>query len=75
MPAHHRRRASVQLGTRLLHPAEGRPNLTVQTDSLVTKIIVEGDRAADVEFVHADEVRRVLATEVVFSAGALSTPR
>lgn len=58
-----------------LHPAEERPNLTVQTDSLVTRIIVEGDRAVGVEFVHGGEVRRALAAEVVLSAGALSTPR
>ncbi|QXQ06195.1 GMC family oxidoreductase N-terminal domain-containing protein [Sphingosinicellaceae bacterium] len=58
-----------------LHPAEKRPNLTVRTDALVTRVIVEGDRAVGVELVHSGVVEQVFGTEIVLSAGALSTPR
>ncbi len=58
-----------------LHPAETRPNLTVRTDALVTRVIVEGDRAVGVELMHSGVVERVYAAEIVLSAGALSTPR
>lgn len=58
-----------------LHPAEERPNLSVWTDALVTRVIVEGDRAVGVEVVRSGRVESVFAAEIVLSAGALSTPR
>ena len=58
-----------------LHPAEDRPNLTIVTDALATRILLEGDRAVGVEFVRDGEVQQVLAAEIVLSAGALNTPR
>lgn len=58
-----------------LHPAEQRPNLTVMTDALVTRIILEGDRAVGVEFEHNGKPNRALAAEIVVSAGALNSPR
>ncbi|QYE35646.1 GMC family oxidoreductase N-terminal domain-containing protein [Polymorphobacter sp. PAMC 29334] len=58
-----------------LHPAETRPNLTVRTGALVTRVIVEGDRAIGVELMHSGVVERVYAAEIVLCAGALSTPR
>lgn len=58
-----------------LHPAEERPNLSVWTDALVTRVIVEGDRAVGVEVVRSGRFESVFAAEIVLSAGALSTPR
>lgn len=58
-----------------LHPAEGRPNLTVMTDALVTRVVLDGDQAIGVEFVHHGQTRRALAAETVLSAGAINTPR
>lgn len=58
-----------------LHPAEKLPNLTVLTQALVSRIILEGDRAVGVEFVHDGKTKRALAAEIVVSAGALNSPR
>jgi choline dehydrogenase len=59
-----------------LHPAMARPNLTVQADALVTRIVFEGDRAAGLryllrgreEFVRADR-------EVIVAAGTVGSPQ
>ena len=58
-----------------LHPAEDRPNLTVVTGALVTRILLEGDRAIGVEFVHGGAAEQSLAAEIVLCAGAVNTPR
>lgn len=59
-----------------LHPAAGRPNLTVQTDALVTGLVLEGDRAAGVRYLYrgAEEVARAEA-EVILAAGAIGSPQ
>ena len=58
-------------------PARRRPNLTVVTDALVTRVLLEGGRAVGVAFrpdgdEPEDEVRCV--REVVLCAGAIGTP-
>lgn len=58
-------------------PARRRPNLTVVTDALVTRVLVEGGRAVGVAFrpdgdEPEDEVRS--SREVVLCAGAIGTP-
>src|SRR6187401_2832856 len=54
-----------------LHPAMGRPNLTVETGALVTRIVVRGARATGVDYVRRGRVRHAEAAgEVVLSAGA-----
>ncbi|MCJ2094556.1 GMC family oxidoreductase N-terminal domain-containing protein [Methylobacterium sp. J-072] len=58
-----------------LHPAKGRPNLTVRTRALATRIILEGDRATGVEYLRNGRPHRALAGEVILSAGALNSPR
>ncbi len=58
-----------------LHPAEGRANLTVRTGALVTRILLDGDQATGVELVHRGKTYQAAATEIVVSAGALSSPR
>jgi choline dehydrogenase len=59
-----------------VHPATDRPNLTVRTGALTTRVLVEGGRAIGVEYrsggrVHVARARR----EVVLSGGAINTPQ
>jgi choline dehydrogenase len=59
-----------------LHPAEGRPNLTVRTGALTTRVLVEGGRATGVEYRHGGRTHAVRATrEVVLSGGAVNSPQ
>jgi choline dehydrogenase len=59
-----------------LHPAAGRPNLTIQTDALVTGLVIEGGRAAGVRYLRrgAEETARAEA-EVIVCAGAVGSPQ
>ena len=58
-----------------LHPARSRPNLTVITGALSTRILFEGDRAVGVEVVHDDAPVQIRAErEVILSAGAYQSP-
>ncbi len=59
-----------------LHPAANRPNLTVQTDALVTSVLIDGGRAAGVRYLHrgAEQVARADG-EVVLAAGAVNSPQ
>jgi choline dehydrogenase len=57
-------------------PYMDRPNLTVLTAALVTRLIFEGKRVTGVEFTYEDTVRRIGAgLEVVLSLGAINTPK
>src|SRR5262249_43664314 len=54
------------------YPVMDRPNLTVLTDALVTRLTLDGTRASGVEIVHEGRMRRVAArTEIVLSLGAM----
>jgi choline dehydrogenase len=59
-----------------LHPAAGRPNLTVYPDSLVTGIEIEAGRAVGVRYLRrgVEELARAEA-EVIVSAGAIGSPQ
>ena len=59
-----------------IHPAEGRPNLTVLTEAFVSKIVLEGTRAVGVAYSRAgaSHVARANA-EVVLSGGAVNSPQ
>lgn len=59
-----------------LDPAKGRPNLRVETQALVTRILVENGRATGVEFRRGNETHVVRAArEVILSAGAINSPQ
>jgi choline dehydrogenase-like flavoprotein len=59
-----------------LRPALKRPNLTVVTDALTTRILTEGTRALGVEYVCGGQLTRATADrEVILSAGAFNTPQ
>jgi choline dehydrogenase len=59
-----------------LHPATGRPNLAVQTDALVTGVIIEDGRARGVRYLRrgVEEVATAEA-EVIVCAGAIGSPQ
>ena len=53
-----------------------RPNLTVLTNALVTKLVLERKRAAGVEIEYEGKILRINAGhEVVLSLGAINTPK
>ncbi len=62
--------------TAYLRPALRRPNLSLATRALVTRILIENGQAVGVEYTHRDEVRRVRATrEVILAGGAVNSPQ
>jgi choline dehydrogenase len=59
-----------------LHPAERRPNLTVRTGALTTRVLVSGGRATGVEYRSGGRVHTAHAgLEVVLSGGAINSPQ
>jgi len=59
-----------------LRPALGRPNLTVRTDALATRVCVENGTASGVEYRHQGSVRLARARrEVVLCGGAINSPQ
>jgi choline dehydrogenase len=57
-------------------PYMDRPNLTVLTHALVTKLTLEGKRATGVEIAFDEKIERITAgVEVVLSLGAMHTPK
>ena len=59
-----------------LHPVMARPNLTVRTGAMTTRVLVEGGRATGVEYRSGGRVHTARATrEVVLSGGAINSPQ
>ncbi|HVB45718.1 MAG TPA: GMC family oxidoreductase N-terminal domain-containing protein [Streptosporangiaceae bacterium] len=59
-----------------LHPAAGRPNLTIQTDALATSVMIENGRAVGVRYLHRGAEREARAeAEVILSGGAVNSPQ
>lgn len=59
-----------------LTPILKRPNLTIESNAHVTRILFEGTRAVGVEFAQKKERRQARATrEVILSGGAVNTPQ
>jgi choline dehydrogenase len=59
-----------------LHPVMNRPNLTVETRALTTRILFEGSRAVGVEYSRRGRGgRTVRANEVVVCGGAINSPQ
>jgi choline dehydrogenase len=68
------RRASS--ATQYLRPAMHRPNLTVTTGGLVTRVVIENGRAVGVEIADSYGTRIVRAErEVILAAGAYNSPK
>ncbi len=59
-----------------LRPAMDRPNLTVRTHALTTRVLLEAGRAVGVEYRIGGELRRAMADgEVVLAGGAINSPQ
>ncbi len=59
-----------------IHPILSRPNLTLQTQALVTNILLEGTRAVGVAYVQNGEKKQANANkEVILSGGAINSPQ
>ena len=59
-----------------LHPVRARPNLTVITNALATRVLLEGTRAVGVEYGQDGQTVQVWAgREVILSGGALNSPQ
>lgn len=59
-----------------LVPILDRPNLTVMTGALVTRLLFEGTRTVGVEYLHENTLHQVRVNqEVILSAGAFDSPK
>jgi len=59
-----------------LHPAMGRANLTVETDALTTRVLIEGKKAVGVEYLKGGERKSARASaEVILCGGAINSPQ
>ncbi|HEX8780606.1 MAG TPA: GMC oxidoreductase, partial [Nocardioides sp.] len=70
-------RGSIRYSSRQAYLDGDVPNLTLLLDATVSRVVVEGGRAAGVEVVVAGGERRVISAgkEVVLSAGAFGSPQ
>ncbi|MBL4928777.1 GMC family oxidoreductase [Fuscibacter oryzae] len=69
-----RRRSSAAVA--YIHPALGRPNLTLHSGAQVLRVLIEQGRATGVEYLHRGQRKTLLARkEVILSAGAIATPK
>jgi choline dehydrogenase len=70
------RRFRASAATAFLSPALKRPNLTLISGALVSKVIIRNDRAIGVEWRAGGEVKQAFAeNEVILSAGAIQSPQ
>ncbi|MDZ8185315.1 MAG: GMC family oxidoreductase N-terminal domain-containing protein [Nostoc sp. ChiSLP02] len=62
--------------TAFLLPILERPNLTVTTGALVTRLLFEGTQTVGVEYIHQGTIHQVwVEREVILSAGAIDSPK
>jgi len=74
MTIHNGRRWSA--ASAYLTPVIARPNLTVESNAQVSRILFEGRRTTGVEFVQNKEKKQARASrEVILSGGAVNTPQ
>jgi len=74
MTIHNGRRWSA--ASAYLTPVIARPNLTVESNAQVSRILFEGKRTVGVEFVQAKQKKQARASrEVILSGGAVNTPQ
>jgi choline dehydrogenase len=59
-----------------LLPILHRPNLTVMTSAVATRLLFEGNRTVGVEYLHQGKLQQVkVSSEVILSAGAFDSPK
>ena len=75
--AHRRRRVSTARA--FLNPAKSRANLTVRTNALATRVLLEGKRAVGIEYAKGGRGGRIVEVranrEVILSGGAINSPQ
>jgi choline dehydrogenase len=64
----------LNTGIAYINSIRDRPNLTVQGNSYVRRVVFDGRRAVGVEVLHDGVVRVVDAGEIVLSAGGIKSP-
>jgi choline dehydrogenase len=58
-----------------LDPAKKRPNLTIVTDAMADKVVIQGTKATGVEILHKGERKTIKANrEIIVSTGAIVSP-
>ncbi len=57
-----------------LDPARHRLNLTIRSNALVNRVLLEGNRAVGVEVISEGQAFRVFGHEIICSAGAFGSP-
>jgi choline dehydrogenase len=67
------RRAST--ATAFLKPARSRPNLTVWTGTMATKVLLSGGKATGVRVIRNGTQQDVHADQVILSGGAINSPQ
>jgi choline dehydrogenase len=67
------RRCSAAAG--YLRPALGRPNLTVETGALATRVLIEAGRVTGVEYAKHGMLHRLAARAVTLAGGAINSPQ
>jgi 4-pyridoxate dehydrogenase len=68
------RRCSASVA--FLRPAMRRPNLTVETNALATRVVLDGSRARGVEYARGGRLQQALADrEVLLAGGVFNTPQ
>lgn len=71
-----RRGRRVSSADAYLHPVRDRPNLTVETDAHVTRLVIDGARVTGVSYMAGGELRTArVRREVVLCGGAVNTPQ
>ena len=59
-----------------LRPAEGRENLTIKTNALTAKVLIEGKKATGVEYFQRGQQFKAYASgEVIISGGSINSPQ
>jgi choline dehydrogenase len=74
-PINSRNGQRVSTNEAYLEPARSRANLTIQTDSLVDRVLLDGMRATGVRVFHPDTGwTDIAAHEIILAAGAVHSP-
>lgn len=58
-----------------LHPVMSRPNLTVETNAMVSNLEFDGTRATGIRYSVKGQAKQAQAGEVIVSAGAINSPQ
>ncbi len=71
-----RRGRRESAATAYLHPVRNRRNLTIETGSLVSRVVIENGRATGVQYTCRGERKTAVAErEVIISGGAINSPQ